>query len=164
MNIFSHFYDFNKQKSHLANSTWFNLSQSPLFFTEFQRIDKLFPVATFLYFHLCHHAVSMEGHRCFFIYSRILIICANVGRRCSYNWKTQISEHILFGVLTKLFDLLNISFYTADILYWEMVCKVCLFVDHLDTSHNSTNLPSRCNLVVFKRYVSNVMGMRCISY
>ena len=70
----------------------------------------------------------------FKIYCRILIICANFGRRCSNNWKTQISQHILFGILAKPFDLRNISFYTADILYWEIVRKVCLFVDHLVTS------------------------------
>jgi len=64
----------------------------------------------------------------------LLIICANVGRGCSNNRRTQISQHILFGILAKLFDLLDISFYTADFLYWEVVCKVCLFVDHLDST------------------------------
>jgi hypothetical protein len=137
VNIFSHFYDFNKQKSHLANSTWFNLSQSPLFFTKFQIGKNLQTFSSsniFVFSFMPSCCQEGRTQMFFFIDSRILIICSNVGRRCSYNWKTQISQHILFGVLTKLSDLLKVSFYTAGILYWEIVCKVCLFVDHLGTS------------------------------
>jgi hypothetical protein len=135
--FFLHFYDFNKQKLHLANSTWFNLSQSLLFFTKFQIGKNLqtFSSSYIFVFTFMPSCGQYGGTQMFFfIYSRILIICANVGRRCSNNWRTQISQHILFGILAKLFDLLNVSFYTADILYWEMVCKVCLFVDHLDST------------------------------
>jgi hypothetical protein len=74
------------------------------------------------HFHIFFYAimhVNIDAHSCSLMYSRILIIWAIIGRRCTSNLKTQIIQNIFFGIFRKLFELFCFFFSHSWHLYWR---------------------------------------------